>query len=130
MLRSLFISLTFFATSVGCFAAPASKSSVANLQTLVLQGTPYTVVLAKVEYAPAEGRSLHYHTGPEVSYVLRGELRVTKKGHPPQIFRAGQSFQIQAKVPHSTQAGPDGATVLSTWAGAKGQPYVIPVQEK
>jgi quercetin dioxygenase-like cupin family protein len=63
----------------------------------------------------------HAHKGPEVGYVLEGELTLLIPGQPAKIIKAGESFQYQAGVLHDTKAGPRGAKVLATWVVEKGK---------
>gem|GEM_PF-6120810 len=100
------------------------KSSI--LQTIELLGTSYQAGLQKVKLAPGGEKPSHMHTGPEVGYVLEGEIILTLKGQPPKVIRAGKSFQIQAHIPHTTKAGSKGATVLATWIVEKGKTFSVP----
>lgn len=104
----------------------ATKEKSSILQTIELLGTSYQAGLQKVELAPGGEKPLHMHTGPEVGYVLKGEITLTPKGQPPQVIQAGGSFQIQAHVPHTTKAGSKGATVLATWVVEKGKTFSVP----
>lgn len=105
-------------------AAMKQKSDV--LQRIDMLGTHYQLGLQKAVWLPDEVKPRHMHTGPEVAYVLDGEVILMNDGQPVETFRKGESFQIQAAVPHITKAGPKGATVLATWIAEKGKPLAVP----
>lgn len=104
--------------------APQKKSDV--LQRVDLLNTHYQVGLQKAELAPDEVKPRHMHSGPEVAYVLDGEIIIMTDGQPDERVRAGESFQHQAYVPHITKAGPQGATVLASWVVEKGKSLAVP----
>jgi quercetin dioxygenase-like cupin family protein len=82
------------------------------------------------EFAPLSAKPRQMATGPEVCYVLKGEVSVAIEGKTTALFRAGQSFKLPAYVTHRTTAGPDGATVLATWVHSPGKPFNEPSKTK
>lgn len=95
------------------------------LQNLGLLNTPYIISLQKIQLNPDESRPRHIHTAPKVAYVLEGEVTFTVDGQPPKTFRTGESYQLQAFIPHSMKSGAAGATVLVTWLAEKNKPLSV-----
>lgn len=79
------------------------------------------------EFPPNAAKPLHKATGPEVCYVLQGEVTVQIEGQPAKIFHEGETFQLPANVVHVTTAGPAGAKVVATWVYVPGKQFNIPV---
>lgn len=97
-------------------AIPVSEPKQVVLQRFDLPGTNYHHCgMSMTTFAPNSIKSRHEHTGPEVGFVLEGELILKLEGHPAQTVQAGESFQIPMNVFHTTQAGPKGAKVIATW---------------
>lgn len=86
------------------------------LQRFDLPGTIYhNAGMSMVTFLPGSMKSRHAHTGPEVGFVLEGELILKLEGYPQKIIHAGESFQIPMHVFHTTEAGPKGAKAIATW---------------
>ncbi|WP_244146448.1 cupin domain-containing protein [Paraburkholderia sp. BCC1876] len=77
------------------------------------------------EFPPNAAKARHKATGPEVAYVLEGEVTVQVDGQPDRIVHAGESYRMPANVVHVTKAGPAGAKVLATWAWIPGKPFNV-----
>lgn len=107
-------------------SAPPTKKKSDVLQRIDMLDTRYQMGLQKAVLAPNEVKARHMHTGPEVAYVLDGEIIITTDGQPEEQIRAGESFQHEAYAPHITTAGPQGATVLATWVVEKGKSFAVP----
>lgn len=107
-------------------ATPSTQRQSDVLQRVDMLNTPYQVGLQKAVLAPNEVKPRHMHSGPEVAYVLDGEIIITTDGQPEQRIRAGESFQHQAFEPHITEAGPQGATVLASWVVERGKSFSVP----
>jgi len=101
-----------------------AKSDV--LQRIDMPDTHYQMGLQKAVLAPNEVKARHMHTGPEVAYVLEGEVIITMDGQPEKRIKAGESFQYLAFAPHVSKAGPQGATVLATWVVEKAKSFAVP----
>ena len=102
----------------------SAKSDV--LQRIDMPDTHYQMGLQKAVLAPNEVKARHIHTGPEVAYVLEGEVIITMDGQPEKRIKAGDSFQHLAHEPHISKAGPQGATVLATWVVEKAKSFAVP----
>lgn len=71
--------------------------------------------MSMITYAPGAMKARHEHTGPEVGFVLEGEITIKLEGHAAEIYHAGESFQIPVNTYHTTEAGPKGAKIVATW---------------
>ncbi len=111
-------------------AAKATDSPPPTKDTVVLQrvpvaGTNREMGMGIAEFPPNAAKPRHKATGPEVAYVLEGEVTVQVNGQPDQIVHAGESYRMPANVVHVTKAGPAGAKVLATWAWIPGKPFNV-----
>lgn len=102
--------------------APAAKDTVV-LQRVPVPGTDQEMGMGIAEFPPNAAKPRHKAAGPEVAYVLEGEVTVQVDGQPPIHVHAGESFRMPANVVHVTTAGPAGAKVLATWAWIPGKPF-------
>lgn len=92
------------------------EASQVVLQQFDLPGTIFkNAGMSMVTFPPGSTKSRHEHTGPEVGFVLEGDLILKLDGQPAKIIHAGQSFQIPTHVFHTTEAGPKGAKIIATW---------------
>ena len=78
------------------------------------------------EIAPNTDVARHTHPGPEVDYVLEGEITLMVAGQPERTFKAGDSFNVLAETPHAARSGANGAKVLATYIVEKGKPLASP----
>lgn len=106
--------------------APSAKDTVV-LQRVPVPGTDREMGMGIAEFPPHATKPRHKATGPEVVYVLEGELTVQIDGQPPRRIHAGESFQMPAYAVHTTTAGPAGAKAVATWVWVPGQRFNIPV---
>ena len=86
----------------------------------------FNVVSMIAEFAPGNcvGRT---HPGVESTYVMEGAILLKIEGKPDQTFKAGESFQISASLPHDACATPGQAfKVLATYIAEKGKPLLAP----
>ena len=87
----------------------------------------FNVVSAIAEVAPGNCAGRHTHPGVESTYVLEGAVLVKVEGKPDQTFKAGESFQIPANVPHDACAVSGQVfKVLATYIVEKGKPVASP----
>lgn len=86
------------------------------LQRFNLPGIVYhNVGMSMVTFNSGEIKTRHEHAGPEVGYVLEGELILKLESQSEKVIHAGESFQIPAHVFHTTEAGSKGAKLIATW---------------
>jgi quercetin dioxygenase-like cupin family protein len=105
---------------------PKTKPTVV-LQRSDVPGTNWGLGLGVADFLPNAQKPRHFAIGPEVGYVLAGELTIRQDGKPSRTVRAGESFAIPAGVVHVTIAGPNGAKVLAAWTNQRGKPFNIPI---
>ncbi|KVL32858.1 cupin domain-containing protein [Burkholderia sp. MSMB1835] len=108
--------------------APAAKDTVV-LQRVPVPGSDHEMGMGIAEFPPNASKPRHKATGPEVAYVLSGEVTVQVDGQSPRVVHAGESYRMPAGVVHVTTAGPAGAKVLATWAWIPGKPFNIRVPD-
>jgi quercetin dioxygenase-like cupin family protein len=132
-----YLIITLLCTTLGLGSAIANMKSapVKNrptqvLQRIVVPETDYEVGMGLGEMAPNTMKSRRIQSGPEMVYVLQGELILMLDGQPAKVIKKGESFQIDASVPHATKAGQNGAKFLATWVVKQGKrnQFVVPVK--
>lgn len=129
ILRSMPLVLAVFTAAPSAQAAgmaPPAKETVV-LQRVPVPGTDREMGLGIADFPPNAAKPRQKASGPEVCYVLEGEVTVRAEGQPAKFFRAGETFQIPANVVHLTTAGPAGAKVLATWVHVPGKRFNTPV---
>lgn len=132
-IKYLIIAIIVYVATIGSGVAIADKKVVATkpqtrvLQRIDVQGTKYQAGMGIVEFAPNAIKAQQVQTGPEVCYVLEGEIVYMAKGQPARTIKAGESYQIPAGEVHLSKAGPKGAKVLATWVLEKGKLFAVPV---
>ena len=102
-------------------APPAKETRV--LERIEAPGDHRQMGMGIAEFPPNAEKPRHMANGPEVAYVLEGQVTVIVDGQPPRVVHAGESYQMGANVAHITRAGPAGAKVLATWILIPGQPF-------
>jgi quercetin dioxygenase-like cupin family protein len=79
------------------------------------------------EFPPNSAKPRQKAAGPEVVYVVEGEVSVQVEGQAARLFHAGETFQLPAGVIHRTTAGPAGAKVIAAWVHTPGKEFNSPV---
>jgi quercetin dioxygenase-like cupin family protein len=97
---------------------PLAKETVV-LQRVSVPGTDREMGMGIAEFPPNSAKPRQKASGPEVVYVVEGEVSVLK-GQPAKVFRTGETFQLPADVVHRTTAGPAGAKVVAVWVHVAG----------
>ena len=115
-------------------SAMATDAITAAKETQVLErinvnGTNREMGLGVSEFPPNAEKPRHRATGPEVGYVMRGEIILQVEGRLVTVIRAGGSFQISANAIHVTKAGPAGATVIASWVSTPGKPFNVSIPQ-
>ena len=115
-------------------AAPKVPKAPDAGETVVLQRVPvpdtnHEMGMGVSEFPPNAAKPRHKASGPELCYVLEGEITVRIDGKPPKVFRAGDTFQLPANVVHVTTAGPAGAKVVAAWVHTPGKPFNLPAPD-
>lgn len=97
-------------------------------QTAPVPDTKLVLGLGLAEFPPNAAKPRHKASGPEVWYVLEGEVYYRADGKPTLTVHAGETFQIPAGEMHVTSAGPRGAKILASWVLDPARPFNIPPQ--
>src|SRR3954462_8889487 len=71
--------------------------------------------LAALELAPGTNVPEHHHVNEQTGILLRGSLRF-RIGDETKDLVPGSTWVIPADVPHSVDAGPDGAFLVELFA--------------
>jgi quercetin dioxygenase-like cupin family protein len=107
--------------------APATFKRVELQRQDIDQGRE--AVLARAEFQPAGAVPKHTHPGPEVGYLLEGEVTLEVEGKPPMVLKPGDSFFIAGNTVHQAKnTGKGGAKILSTYVVEKGKPLASPAK--
>ncbi|AKZ61281.1 cupin [Herbaspirillum hiltneri N3] len=113
--------------AVAADGKPPATRETRVIERVAIPGTDQQMGLGIAEFPPHAEKPRHKAIGPEVCYVLEGEIFLEVDGKPTQHIRPSGSFQIPANVVHITRAGPAGAKVIASWAGVPGKTFNIPV---
>jgi len=132
--KSIIIAIAAFAiggVAVAQQMAPPPGAQTAGLKRTVLQkfdvpaGDRETVT-AFIEIPANTDVARHTHPGPEVDYVVEGDLVLNIDGQPPKPYKAGDSFSIPQGVVHGGRSGPNGTKLVGTYIVEKGKPLASP----
>lgn len=132
MKRSLFTPM-FLASLVvppgsTAHAAPAANETQV-LQRIAVQGTGREMGMGISVFPPNAEKPRHRAIGPEIVYVLEGEITVLVDGQPPRVVHAGESYRLAANDVHITKAGAAGAKTIASWVTIPGKPFNVWVPE-
>ena len=105
-------------------AAPGIKRSV--MQKFDVPPGERETVTAYIEIPANTDVARHTHPGPEVDYVVEGDLVLNIDGQPPKPYKAGESFYIPAGTVHGGRSGPNGTKLLGSYIVEKGKPLASP----
>lgn len=97
------------------------------LQRIDLPKTHYQLGMGIVNYGPNAIKTAQVQNGPEILYILDGDISYVAKGKPPKNIKKGESYQIPVGEIHYSQAGPRGATILASWVLEKNKPFALPM---
>jgi quercetin dioxygenase-like cupin family protein len=85
------------------------------------------VLIGTATFPPGGVVGWHTHPGDEAGYVVKGSGTLRTQGQPDRPLKAGDAFFNARGAVHGVQAGPEGATVVSSWIVDKGVPMATPV---
>jgi quercetin dioxygenase-like cupin family protein len=93
-----------------------------------LSGVPGKEAVIGIATFPAGSViGFHTHPGDESGYIMKGSVTLQTRGAPDKELKAGDAFFNPRGSVHSVVAGPEGATVVSTWIVDKDVPMSSPV---
>jgi quercetin dioxygenase-like cupin family protein len=105
----------------------AGPSTARILESHNIQGTDREMVLREVTFPPGMVVPLHRHTVPGLVFIVEGVAESAYGNDPPRLYRAGETLQDQAEVPHTLFRNADPnrpLRILTFYVVAKGQPYI------
>src|ERR1700728_484127 len=125
--------LTIGGVAVAAQRAPPAHT--AGLKRTVLQKFDVPAgeresVTALIEIPPNMDVARHTHPGPEVDYVIEGEVNLVVEGQPPKTYKAGDSFVIPQGTVHGGRSGPNGTNLLGSYIVEKGKPLASPAPRR
>jgi quercetin dioxygenase-like cupin family protein len=107
-------------------AAPTAGLKRTVVQKFDVPPGERETVTAVIEIPANTDVARHTHPGPEVDYVLEGDLVLNVEGVGPKPYKAGDSFAIPQGTPHAGRSGPNGTKLLGTYVVEKGKPLASP----
>ncbi|AMO93639.1 cupin domain protein [Collimonas fungivorans] len=111
-------------SAMAAATVPAAKDTQV-LQRIRVQGTDREMGMGIAEFPPNAEKPRHKAIGPEVVYVLEGEITILVDGMPAKVVHAGESYQLAAKDIHVTKAGPAGAKTIASWVTVPGKQFNV-----
>jgi quercetin dioxygenase-like cupin family protein len=105
-------------------AAPGIKRTV--MQKFDVPAGERETVSALVELPPNTDAAKHTHPGPEIGYIVEGEITLNAEGQPPKLLKVGDSYYVPAGTPHSGRSGASGVKFVGIYVVEKGKPLASP----
>ena len=72
------------------------------------------MTFAVVDLEPGAVLPQHQHANEQIGMILRGRMELTV-GSERRVLHPGDTYVIPGDVPHTAQAGPDGASVADVF---------------
>lgn len=132
-MRSLAVAVLLLGSAVIVSAQPApppAAGAAVAKQTydVPMNGKPQTFYMLSRVFKPGEDIGLHTHDGAEISWVIRGNIRLVVAGGESKIYHAGESFLIPRGTVHDpVNVGPGDAEVAVNYILDKGSPMRNPL---
>lgn len=123
-------------TTTAVFAAPVvhadtgSDGPTAGVTRTELQRSPaptpgFEIVQTRVEIPVGKESGRHSHPGPEIGYIVQGDVDMVFDDRPTQHLHSGDPFLIPAGVIHNAHnVGTVRTLMLSTYVVPADQPLV------
>jgi quercetin dioxygenase-like cupin family protein len=117
--------------AIGLVAASAVAQAPSGIKRVTvkqeaLPGTAYQTIQMIVDLEPLAVIGRHTHPGHEATYLVSGLLDFTIEGQDVMHLKAGDSFLVQAGVPHGGQAGAVATRLFATYVVEKDKPLSTP----
>ena len=110
--------------------APPVAGAAVPMQTydVPMAGKQQTFYMLHRVFKPGEDIGMHTHDGVEISWVVRGTIRLAIYGGESKIYHYGESFMVPRGVIHDPiNVGTDEAEVAVNYILDKGSPLRNPV---
>ncbi|MBE9607418.1 cupin domain-containing protein [Acetobacteraceae bacterium H6797] len=128
--RRIFAGCALCAVTATLTAAPVSAQPAAVKRTVVRQedlpGTNHVTIQVFVDLEPNAVIGRHTHPGHEATYLVSGAVEISIEGQETLHLKPGDSFLVQAGVPHAGKAGPEATRLFATYVVEKGKPLSSP----
>jgi quercetin dioxygenase-like cupin family protein len=113
------------ATSTSSDPSPTAGVTRTQLQRLPSPNPGWDIVQTRVEIPVGKESGLHTHPGPEVGYIVQGDVSMEFEDRPAQMLHIGDPFLIPAGVKHNARnVGTVRTMMLSTYVIDATQPLV------
>lgn len=99
-----------------------------TLERHELPGSDQDLTLIEITFPPGVAAPLHHHPVPGLNYIVSGTAESAYDAEQPRTYRAGDSLQDLADVPHTLFRNPDeGAPLqfLISYVLGRDQPYTL-----
>jgi quercetin dioxygenase-like cupin family protein len=132
-MRIMPVAALLLASAVAVSAQPApapAAGAAAAKQTydVPTSGKPQTFFMLSRVFKEGEDIGLHTHDGVEISWVVRGNIRLIVAGGESKVYHAGESFLIPRGTVHDpVNVGPGEAEVAVNYILDKGSPMRNPL---
>ena len=111
-------------------APPPAAGAAAAMQTynVPTAGKPQIFYMLHRVFKPNEDIGMHTHQGVEISWVVRGAIRLEIRGGVSKVYHAGESFLVPRGVVHDPiNVGNGEAEVAVNYILDQGAPMRDPV---
>ena len=106
---------------------PPEAFKRAILQRIDVPDSAYEVVVGTAEIAPGVASiGRHVHSGVETGVATEGQTTLSIEGKPDLTLKPGDSYRIDAGVPHDVSTGAIGGKVVAVYVVEKGKPLARP----
>jgi quercetin dioxygenase-like cupin family protein len=132
--RSIFLSLAIagacgvLSGTVGA-QSDGTRPKRTELQRIDVGNTGREEVLVLTEFDPGGAEVPHTHPGEFAAYVAEGAVELSVEGRPTKVYRAGESFHVEAGKVHTGKNAFNGKTrLVVAFVVEKGKPLTTPVK--
>jgi quercetin dioxygenase-like cupin family protein len=130
-MRIVTTALLLLGSALAVCAQPAPNAGAAAAKQqfdVPMNGKPQTVFILNRVFMPKEELGWHTHAGTEITWVVRGTMRLMVRGGETREYKAGDSFIVPRGVVHNpVNIGNDQVEVAVTYVLDKGAAMRDPV---
>jgi len=116
-------------TATRVAAQPAGGLTRTLVRQEAVPGTNHVTIQMLIEIEPNFVVGRHTHPGHEATYVIEGSTELLVQGQPNRMLGPGDSFLVQAGVPHAARAGAAKVKLFGTYVVEKDKPLATPAPE-
>ncbi|GAA2805688.1 cupin domain-containing protein [Crossiella cryophila] len=112
-------------TSAPIGAGPTDGVTRAELQRFPSPAKGWEIVQTLVEIPEGKESGRHSHPGPEIGYIIQGDVSIEFDDRPALRLRSGEPFNIPPNVVHNARnVGKVRTKMLSSYLIEEGKPLV------